>query len=485
MKTCTLTVPPTGVAVNDVDPDGNTLTAILVTAPTHGTLTLNPDGSFSYTPAADYSGPDGFTYKVSDGTVESNVATVAITVVAVNDVPVAVDDAYTTAEDTTLSVDAPGVLLNDSDAEGTELTAIGLNGPANGSLTINSDGSFFYTPNANYTGTDTFTYMVMDDATESNVATVTITITPVNDAPIAVNDAAATLEDAAVSGNVLTNDTDADAGTTLTATLGASSVNGTVTLTPDGGFTYTPNPNFNGTDSFTYTASDGTAVSNVATVTITVAAVNDAPIAVNDLATTAEETAVSGNVLTNDTDVDAGTTLTATLVANVTNGTVTLASSGAFTYTPNANFNGTDSVHLHGERRRGRLERGHRDDHGDRRQRRAGCGQRHGDDRGRDGGQRQRPDERYRRRYGHDAVGHPGLEHHERDADARPGRRLHLHAEHELQRDRQLHLHGRRRHGGLECRDGDDHGHRRQRRANRGQRRGGRPRKTRRSAATC
>ena len=188
----TLTVPPTGVAVNDVDPDGNTLTAILVTAPTHGTLTLNADGSFSYTPAANYNGPDRFTYKVTDGTVESNVATVAITVVAVNDAPVAVADAYTTAEDTTLIVDAPGVLLNDSDAEGAELTAIGLSGPAHGSLTINSDGSFSYTPNANYTGTDTFTYMVMDDATESNVATVTITVTPVNDAPMAVNDTAAT-----------------------------------------------------------------------------------------------------------------------------------------------------------------------------------------------------------------------------------------------------------------------------------------------------
>ena len=173
----TLTVPPTGVAVNDLDPDGNTLTAIGVTVPAHGTLTLNADGSFSYTPAANYSGPDGFTYKVTDGTVESNVATVAITVTAVNDAPVAVADAYTTAEDTALTVDAPGVLLNDSDAEGDALSAMGLTGPAHGSLTFNADGSFIYAPNANYTGADSFTYMVMDDAAESNVATVTITVT--------------------------------------------------------------------------------------------------------------------------------------------------------------------------------------------------------------------------------------------------------------------------------------------------------------------
>ena len=144
----------------------------------------------------------------------------------------------------------------------------------------------------------------------------TITVNGVNDAPVAVNDAATTAEETAVSGNVLTNDTDVDAGTTLTATLVASPANGTVTLASNGGFTYTPNANFNGTDSFTYTASDGTAASNVATVTITVTAVNDAPVAVNDATTTGEETAVSGNVLANDTDVDAGTTLTATLVAN-------------------------------------------------------------------------------------------------------------------------------------------------------------------------
>src|SRR6185503_17021213 len=158
-----------------------------------------------------------------------------------------------------------------------------------------------------------------------------------------VADAATTAEETAVSGSVLTNDTDVDAGTTLTASLVASASNGAVTLASDGSFTYTPATNFNGTDSFTYTATDGTAVSNVATVTLTVTGVNDAPVAVADAATTPEETAVSGTVLGNDTDVDAGTTLTATLVTTAANGTVTLASDGSFTYTPAANFNGTDS----------------------------------------------------------------------------------------------------------------------------------------------
>ena len=123
------------------------------------------------------------------------------------------------------------------------------------------------------------------------------TAPPPNTAPVAVNDSAMTNEDTAVSGNVLGNDTDADAGTTLTAALGASPANGTVALAADGSFTYTPNADFNGTDSFTYTASDGTASSNVATVAITVTGVNDAPVAMNDTATTDEDAAVSGNVL--------------------------------------------------------------------------------------------------------------------------------------------------------------------------------------------
>src|SRR6185312_14330587 len=114
---------------------------------------------------------------------------------------------------------------------------------------------------------------------------------------------------AAVTGNVLANDTDADAGSRLTAALVAQPAHGTVTLNADGSFSYTPAANYAGTDSFTYKASDGTADSNVATVAITVSAVNDAPVAVDDVATTSEDAAVTGNVLANDTDADAGSAL--------------------------------------------------------------------------------------------------------------------------------------------------------------------------------
>ena len=121
----------------------------------------------------------------------------------------------------------------------------------------------------------------------------TVTVTAVNDAPVAVDDSATTAEETPVGGSVLTNDTDVDGATTLTASLVANAANGSVTLASDGSFTYTPAANFAGSDSFTYTASDGTAASNVATVTVTVTGVNDAPVAVDDTATTAEETPVT------------------------------------------------------------------------------------------------------------------------------------------------------------------------------------------------
>src|SRR5262249_31907265 len=115
----------------------------------------------------------------------SNVATVSLSVTAVNDPPVAVSDSYTTAEDTALTVGAPGVLGNDTDADGDPLRAVLVNGPANGTLTLNVDGSFTYTPNANWNGTDSFTYKVNDGTVDSNTVTVTLTVTPVNDAPTA------------------------------------------------------------------------------------------------------------------------------------------------------------------------------------------------------------------------------------------------------------------------------------------------------------
>ena len=233
-------------------------------------MTLNSNGSFTYTPTANYNGSDSFTYKANDGKVDSNTATVNITINAVNDPPIAVNDAYTTNEDIALNRTTPGVLSNDTDADGDSLTAVKVSEPSHGSVTLNGNGSFTYTPNANYNGTDSFTYRANDGQANSNTATVTITITAVNDPPVAVNDFYNVVSGGVLtiaSPGVLTNDRIAN-GDPLKAVLVSDVSHCSLILNDDGSFVYTSTTGYTGTDSFTYRASNGLADSNVATVTI-------------------------------------------------------------------------------------------------------------------------------------------------------------------------------------------------------------------------
>ncbi len=164
--------------VGDSDIDGNVLRALLVTAPTKGNLTLSPTGSFLYTPQANVNGLDTFTYKANDGTVDSNTVTVTVNIAAVNDVPVATAESYNVNQNAVLNVAAPGVLANDRDADGTALTASVVTGPAHGTLTLNANGSFSYTPTTGYNGPDSFTYLAADGVSSSGVTTVSIAVLP-------------------------------------------------------------------------------------------------------------------------------------------------------------------------------------------------------------------------------------------------------------------------------------------------------------------
>ena len=336
-----LTIAAPGVLANDHDVDNDVMTVIQVSGPSHGTLTLPADGSFSYTPAADYNGPDSFSYKVNDGTVDSNVAIVSITVTAVNDAPVGVGDSYTIDEDTPLIVDAPGVLLNDSDVEHDSLSAIPITFPSHGALTLNADGGFIYTPAANFNGTDSFTYSANDGLADSAPITVTLTVNPVNDSPVATNDAVTTDEDTAVAIHVLDNDSDVD-GDLLTITAAGTPAHGTAAINGDGTVTYTPAANFNGADGFTYTIDDGHGGVATANVAITVTPVNDQPTAADDAATTLEDTPVTIDVLSNDFDVD-GDVLAIVAVGSAAHGSAVLNPNGTITYTPALNVNGADS----------------------------------------------------------------------------------------------------------------------------------------------
>src|SRR6185436_15168768 len=221
---------------------GDALSAVLVNGPSHGTLTLNSDGSLVYMPALNFNGIDSFTYNASDGQAQSGIATVTITVTPANDAPVAAnDDSYTTPEDTQLTVSAPGVLANDSDTDGDTLSSLLVTGPSHGTLTLNSDGSLVYMPALNFNGADTFTYKASDGQAQSAPATVTITVTPTNDAPVAASDDSYTTpEDTQLTVSapgVLANDSDAD-GDTLSALLVTGPSHGTLTLNSDGSLAY-------------------------------------------------------------------------------------------------------------------------------------------------------------------------------------------------------------------------------------------------------
>ena len=224
-----------------------------------GTVTLAGNVA-TFTPTANFNGTGSFTYKVNDGELDSNIATVTITVTEVNDAPVAQDLTATTAEDTAFEITLVG-----TDVDGDTLTYAVVTGPANGTVTLVGNVAT-YTPTANFNGADSFTYKVNDGEFDSNVATVSITVTAVNDAPVAQDLTATTLEGYAVDITLIGTDIDGD---TLTYAVVAGPTNGTVTIVGNVA-TYTPTGDFSGTDSFTYKANDGEADSDPATVTITV-----------------------------------------------------------------------------------------------------------------------------------------------------------------------------------------------------------------------
>ena len=292
----------TGITLTGSDADGNSLTFAIVSPPANGSLSGTAP-NVTYTPAANFNGPDSFTFKVNDGTVDSAPATVSITVTAVNDAPVATAQSVSTAEDA-----AKAITLVGTDTENSALTYTIVTQPANGSLSGTAP-NVTYTPAANYNGPDSFTFRVNDGTVDSAPATVSITVTAVNDAPVANAQSVTTAEDTAKAISLTGADTENSA---LTYTIVAQPASGSLSGTPPD-VTYTPTSNYNGSDSFTFKCNDGTVDSPPATVSITVTAVNDAPGFATDPfvgSGATQNIAYSGSLVGSAADPDHGDTLT-------------------------------------------------------------------------------------------------------------------------------------------------------------------------------
>ncbi|PLX71281.1 MAG: hypothetical protein C0614_14430, partial [Desulfuromonas sp.] len=366
-----------GLFANDNDPDGEILSVSEVEPPANisinpldGAITINADDTTGDLAATFDALDDGesisyqFPYTVVDEDGATDEAMVTVVVEGVNDPPVAIDDAYTTNEDTPITIPAEGILANDFDVEDDPLSSMLVDGPEFGTLAFNEDGSFTYSPNENFFGTDSFTYIANDGDADSNVATVTINVLPVNDAPVAIDDpgdpndpnsvnadpdAFTTPEDTPLVisiANILSNDIDIEDGTPNFDGITVTTNNGTLVNNGDGTLTYTPDPDYNGGDSFVYQVVDSEGLTATATVAITVLPVDDVPDAIDDGFTINEDTSLTiplPGVLANDSIGGDGGTLAVVTNTNPANGSLTLNPDGSFSYTPNSGFNGTDS----------------------------------------------------------------------------------------------------------------------------------------------
>lgn len=355
------------VLANDSDPDGDPLTLSVVSVSNgsavvdnNGTPTNPSDDRIRYTPNANFFGTGVVVYQISDGKGGTDTANLTVTVNSVNDAPVANDDTATTNEDVAVTVT---VQSNDSDVDGDPLT-LSIVSATNGTAVVDNNGTpsnladdkVRFTPTANFFGTGTVVYGVADGKGGSDTATITLTVNSVNDIPVANDDTASTDEDVPVTVNVLSNDSDADGDPLTLSVVSASNGtavvddNGTPSNPSDDKIRFTPNADFLGTATVVYRASDGKGGSDTATITITVATVNDPPVANDDTATTNEDVAVTAGVLDNDSDAD-GDPLTLSIVStgNGTavvddNGTPANPSDDRIRFTPNANFFGTGTV---------------------------------------------------------------------------------------------------------------------------------------------
>ncbi len=342
------------LAGNDTDPDSmlDVTSIVVASAPANGAVVVNADGTVTYTHDGGETASDSFTYTINDDAgARSSAATVTVTVTPVNDTPVANDDSATVGEGNTFSVNLVG---NDVDPENDfDLASINIaSGAANGTLTINNDGSVDYTHDGSEAASDSFTYTIDDnDGARSNIATVSITVTLGNDSPAAFPDSATVDEGGSANINLAGNDADAEGALDAASiVIFTAPVNGTVdSINADGTVDYTHDGGETTSDSFSYTISDVLgATSNTATVSLTVTPINDVPIANDDASTVNEGATINIDLGANDVDaegVDGKPDLTSiNIVSGPANGTIdNINADGSVDYTHNGSETASDS----------------------------------------------------------------------------------------------------------------------------------------------
>lgn len=323
------------VTATDVDTLPGGLVYSLGDTPSHGTATVNADGSYTYTPDADYNGADSFSITVTDGT-GFDEANIDVTVLPINDPPRTRDYVYT--------IDEEGELSNTilaSDPEEDDLTFSVQTPPdaAEGTFSIDSDtGEWDFEATEDFNGGPvTIEVLVSDGNGGTAVSEISITIRPVNDPPEIPDYSELTPEDTVLAASVSATDVDGDA---LTYGKKTDPVHGTVAVNADGTYTYTPDLNYNGTDVFTIEVSDGNGGRAVSTVVVNISSVDDPPQIGDYNENTLEDTPVSGTVSGTDPD---GDELEYRKGSEPLNGSVEVSTGGAWTYTPDENFHGTDS----------------------------------------------------------------------------------------------------------------------------------------------
>ena len=346
------------------DVDGTVVGYSIVSAPSQGrlfladgvspvaagqTITASQAAALSFKPNQDFNGNVQIAFRaVDDGGASSAVALYELSVKPVNDAPLARPDTLASAEDTPTTFSAAQLLGNDVDVEGDALSIASVISGAGGTAVLNTNGSVTFTPLPNFNGPASFSYVASDGAALSAPAQVRVNVAPVNDAPVAFPDALAAVEDTPITfaaAQLLANDVDVDGNVLSIASL-TSGVGGSAVLNANGSVTFTPLLNFNGPASFSYVASDGTALSATTAVSVNVAPVNDVPLAGADAASTSVNQVLTlslASLLANDSDIDAGDTLRITSVQGASNGTVLLDGLGNAIFAPSAGYSGPAS----------------------------------------------------------------------------------------------------------------------------------------------